>query len=83
VFENLGPMELMLILVIVLVLFGARRVPEIGASIGKGIREFKKGLNELGTHAGDVDTRLALPMAPLEHAVHADSEREPKRLLVK
>ena len=39
-FGNLGFGELMVILVIVLVLFGARRVPEIGASIGKGIREF-------------------------------------------
>ena len=45
-FGNIGFMELMVILVIVLVLFGARRVPEIGASIGKGIREFKKNINE-------------------------------------
>ena len=44
---NLGPMELMIILVIVLVLFGARRVPEIGASIGKGIREFKKNISDV------------------------------------
>ena len=43
---NLGFGELMIILVIVLVLFGARRVPEIGASIGRGIREFKKNINE-------------------------------------
>ena len=45
-FGNIGFMELMVILVIVLVQFGARRVPEIGASIGKGIREFKKNINE-------------------------------------
>ena len=45
-FGNIGFMELMVILVIVLVLFGARRVPEIGASIGKGIREFKRNINE-------------------------------------
>ena len=37
----------MVILVIVLVLFGARRVPEIGASIGKGIREFKKNISDV------------------------------------
>ena len=43
---NLGFTELMVILVIVLVLFGAKRVPEIGASIGKGIREFKKNIND-------------------------------------
>ena len=44
---NLGPMELFIILVIVLVLFGARRVPEIGASIGKGIREFKRSVSDV------------------------------------
>ena len=44
---NIGPMELFIILVIVLVVFGARRVPEIGASIGKGIREFKKNINDM------------------------------------
>lgn len=45
-FGNIGFMELMVILVIVLVLFGAKRVPEIGASIGKGIKEFKKNIND-------------------------------------
>ena len=43
---RIGLPELMVILVIVLVLFGARRVPEIGASIGKGIREFKRNISE-------------------------------------
>lgn len=44
---NIGPMELFIILVIVLVIFGAKRVPEIGASFGKGIREFKKSLSDV------------------------------------
>ena len=43
---NIGPMELFIVLVIVLVLFGAKRVPEMGASIGKGIREFKRSLSD-------------------------------------
>lgn len=46
-FGSLGPMELAIILVIVLVIFGAKRVPEIGASFGKGIREFKRSLNDV------------------------------------
>ena len=46
-FGNIGMMELMVILVIVLVLFGAKRIPEISASFGKGIREFKKSINEV------------------------------------
>ena len=52
-FANLGFTELMVILVIVLVLFGARRVPEIGASIGKGIREFKKNINDIDRDVRD------------------------------
>ena len=43
---NLGFGELLVIVIIVLVLFGAKRVPEIGASFGKGIREFKKNISE-------------------------------------
>jgi sec-independent protein translocase protein TatA len=43
---NLGFGEIMLILVVVLLLFGAKRLPEVGASIGKGIREFKRSLTE-------------------------------------
>ena len=38
---NLGFGEIMIILVVVLLVFGAKRLPEIGASMGKGIREFK------------------------------------------
>ena len=43
-FGNLGFMEILLILVAVLLLFGAKRLPEIGASFGKSIKEFKRGL---------------------------------------
>jgi sec-independent protein translocase protein TatA len=43
---NLGFTEIMLIMVVVLLLFGAKRLPEVGASIGKGIREFKRSLSD-------------------------------------
>ena len=48
---NLGFGELMIVLVIVLVLFGAKRIPEISASFGKGIREFKRSLSDAGDSA--------------------------------
>lgn len=38
---SVGPLQLVIILVIVLILFGAKRLPEIGAGIGKGIRNFR------------------------------------------
>ena len=41
---NIGPMEIALVLVIALVVFGPKRLPELGKSMGKGIREFKGSL---------------------------------------
>ena len=41
----MGPMELGIILVIVVVLFGARRLPEIGSGFGKAIKNFKAGIS--------------------------------------
>ncbi|MHB8481120.1 MAG: twin-arginine translocase TatA/TatE family subunit [Nitrospiria bacterium] len=43
---GIGMPELIVILLIVLVLFGANRLPEIGSGLGKAIRGFKKGMNE-------------------------------------
>jgi sec-independent protein translocase protein TatA len=44
---GLGYQELLLILVIVLILFGAQRLPDLARSLGSSIKEFKKGVNEL------------------------------------
>ena len=43
---GLGMQELMIIMVIVLVLFGGSRLPQIGSGIGKAISNFKQGINE-------------------------------------
>ena len=43
---GLGGQELLLILVIVLLLFGAKKLPELARGLGKGIKEFKKAQNE-------------------------------------
>ncbi len=44
---GLGHWELLIILIIVLIIFGAGKLPEIGAGIGKGIRNFKKATSEV------------------------------------
>ena len=44
---GLGYQELLIILVIVLVLFGANRLPELARSLGSSVKEFKKGVNDL------------------------------------
>ncbi len=83
---NLGFGELMVILVIVLVLFGARRVPEIGASIGKGIREFKKNISDIDREVRDPlrEARTTDRLAAGQEPVRAPEEAarpEPKRLI--
>lgn len=84
---NLGMTELIIILVIVLVLFGAKRVPEIGASIGKGIRDFKRNINDVDRQIREPERdtridRLAAGERDRERDTTADETRpEPRRLL--
>ncbi len=46
---GLHPVELIIILLILLLIFGARKLPELGRSLGQGITQFRKGMNELQT----------------------------------
>ena len=46
----LGPLEIILIIVVIALLFGARKLPELGKGLGQGIREFKKETNTSGTN---------------------------------
>ncbi len=43
---NLGFTEVLVILVLVIVLFGSKKIPELGSALGKSIQNFKKGLNQ-------------------------------------
>ena len=80
---NLGPMELFIILVIVLVIFGARRVPEIGASIGKGIREFKRNLSDVDRQIKEPELEARSDRLNAGDPVRReeDATSEPKRLI--
>ena len=46
-FSSVGPMELLVIFLVVLLLFGAKRIPEIARGLGKGIREFKGATRDI------------------------------------
>ena len=46
-FGNIGPTEMIFLMVILLLVFGAKRLPELGSGLGKGIREFKKSMREI------------------------------------
>lgn len=80
-FGGVGMWEIILIFMVVLLLFGAKRLPEIGSSLGKGIREFKGSLRE-------IEGELTLPPETEKKKKRAepvagdsdDEEGEPRRL---
>ncbi len=45
-FESIGPTEIILIVLALLLLFGGKKIPELAQGIGKGIKEFKKAMKE-------------------------------------
>jgi sec-independent protein translocase protein TatA len=57
---NIGPMEIVLIALVALLLFGAGRIADIGKGLGQGIKNFKQGLKE----AEEIDDTKKLPEAP-------------------
>ena len=75
---NLGMTELLVIMVVVLLVFGAKRLPEIGSSMGKGIREFKKSIKEVQT---SIDEPNSNNQSPRHIDAPGDSRGgEPKKL---
>ena len=80
---GMGATEMMIALVVVLLLFGAKRIPEIAGSFGKGIKEFKKNMNDVQREIASPADRDALPpAAPRDAVQHDDSPaKEPKRLI--
>ena len=60
IFQSLGPTELIIILAIVVVLFGASRIGDIGGSIGRAIREFRREVKE-GEQAEKKETTATEP----------------------
>jgi sec-independent protein translocase protein TatA len=70
-----GPWEIILLLLLALLLFGAKRLPEIGRSMGKGMREFK---DSLSGKESDVEEPAELPMQTTDTTVAArERERDP------
>lgn len=66
-FGNVGPLEIIVVLIIALVVFGPKRLPELGRSLGKGIREFR---GSLGGESEDEEEQ------PTQREIEA-GEREP------
>ena len=50
---NIGPMELVVVLAIALIVLGPKKLPEVGKSLGRGMREFKDSLSNMSVSAND------------------------------
>ena len=78
---NIGPLEIIVVLIIALVVFGPKRLPELGNSLGRGIREFKESVSGENSDEEPEQEAKAIsasqpPAAPVEppttHRVEAD-----------
>ena len=77
-FGNLGFTEILILVLILVLFFGAKRIPEIGSSIGHGIKEFKRSLRDGGeTGSGETGD---LPPTTSGSPVPPAASGEPKRL---
>jgi TatA/E family protein of Tat protein translocase len=74
--------EILLILLVVLLLFGAKRLPEVGSSIGKGIREFKRSISDTQDAIMNTDEQRPNlpPRQPDSVQPSSPASGEPKRL---
>ena len=64
-FNNIGPMELIIVLVIALIVIGPKRLPEVGKSLGRGMREFKDSISG-ERRDSDEDVDVARPLRRAE-----------------
>ena len=61
---NIGPLEIILVLIIALVVFGPKRLPQLGRQLGSGMREFKESVTGEKKHDDDDAEPAELPAAP-------------------
>jgi sec-independent protein translocase protein TatA len=74
-FQDIGPPEIIIILLLALLLFGAKRLPEIGRGLGKGIREFRSATKGLAddVKSGIEGDEAAPGKAPADSATRKDA----------
>ena len=79
---SLGPLEIILIVAVIALIFGARKLPELGKGVGQGIREFKKEVkddNVTDVSSRQLDASRPVPSGPVqsvsEPAVQNPNER--------
>ena len=78
-FENLSLPHLLMVLAVAILVFGPKRIPEIAGSMGKGIREFKRHISDIGRP--DPEDSTLPPSAPNDR-VSSREQESPRRDLV-
>jgi sec-independent protein translocase protein TatA len=74
---NIGPLEIIVVLIIALIVFGPKRLPELGSSLGRGIREFRNTVT--GEKADDEeDTEVKAIRATTPPTAPAEQPAEPE-----
>src|SRR5688572_18752292 len=73
---NLGPMELVFVLVVLLLLFGAKRLPELGSGLGKGIREFKRSMSDIKGEIERTDDPNKIHQPPPNSSIPSGQPRQ-------
>lgn len=65
---NIGYTELLIVLAIVLIIFGPKKLPDLGRAIGRSIKEFKDGMKEISTavDVNEEEKKPAMPKTPPE-----------------
>lgn len=77
---SLGPGEMIFIMVVLLLLFGAKKLPELGSGLGKGIREFKRSMNDIKgeiDRVGETDNQIQPPRQTQAVSPPQTKEAEP------
>jgi sec-independent protein translocase protein TatA len=75
---NIGPLEIGIVLVIALIVFGPKKLPELGNSLGKGIREFKGSIS--GEDQDEAPSKAIAAAAPVTApAASAEPARDEQR----
>lgn len=72
---GMGPWEIVMILIVVLLVFGAKRIPEIAQSLGKGITEFKRGVKDVQS---EIENNVNAPPPPDQQATQTPSDTTTK-----
>ena len=75
-FGDLSFSHILILLLVLVLVFGAKRIPEIGSSIGQGIKEFKRSLRDAGDDQTSASTRTLQPPAASSGSIGTSCESD-------